>query len=230
MSMTINATKRNEQGKGASRRLRHQQQVPAIVYGGETAPCAIALDIHKISHLLSNEEAYTSVLELFIDDKKEMVIIKDLQRHRAKNLITHIDFQRINLKQIITTRVPLHFIGADDNAAIRLGAMLNQFINTIEVACLPTDLPHGIDVDVSGLELGEHLSLTDLLIPDGVDITALQHGDIETHNQTIASVAMPKKVVEEEEIEPTDEEGETEESSDDDGADDDNDNNDNAKT
>lgn len=209
MSIVINAMMRTNYGKGASRRLCRQERLPAIVYGGDETPCAISLNVHEITHLLNNEETYTSVLDLLIDKKKEIVIIKDLQRHRVKNRITHIDFQRIDLKKTIITRVPLHFNGSDDNAAIRTGAILNQFLTTVEIACLPTNLPHSIEVDVSKLEVGEHISLTDLIIPESVSIVALQHGDIEAHNQAVVSVVIPKKVVEEVE-EVKEEEDETE--------------------
>lgn len=199
MNTTINATTREDQGKGASRRLRLAQRVPAIVYGTGKAPEAISLNIHEITHLLENEEMFTSVLDLTIDKKTQPIIIKDLQRHPAKNTIMHVDLLRVNLKQTIVTNIPLHFIGEENNEAIRLGAVLNQFITSIEISCLPTDLPNGIDIDISALELGEHISLTELNIPDGVTMTALTHGDIEAHNQSVAAVQEAKKMAEIEE-------------------------------
>jgi len=104
---------------------------------------------------------------------------------------------------------------ARDNEELRIGNMLNQFVVSIEISCLPKDLPHGIDVDVSGLGLGDHLTLTDLVLPEGVVITSLQHEDIEAHDQTVCSVTEPKLIIEEEEIEDTvdselDEEGDAE--------------------
>jgi large subunit ribosomal protein L25 len=199
MSMTINATTRDDQGKGASRRLRREEQVPAIVYGAGKNPSAITLNIHEITHLLEKEEAFTSVLDLVIDKKIEPVIVKDLQRHPAKNCITHVDLLRINMKKAIVTSIPLHFIGEDDNEAMRLGAILNHFVNSIEVSCLPADLPNGIDVDISDLAIGDHISLTGLNIPEGVTITALTHGDIEAHDQSVVAVQEPKIMAEEEE-------------------------------
>jgi len=106
-----------------------------------------------------------------IDKKIEPVIVKDLQRHPAKNCITHVDLLRINLKKALVTSIPLHYLGEDDNEAMRLGAILNQFVTSIEVSCLPADLPNGIDVDISGLAIGDHISLTGLNIPEGVTIT-----------------------------------------------------------
>lgn len=201
MSITVNATEREDQGKGASRRLRKEEKVPSIVYGGKNAPLMIALNIHEITHLLEDENTFTSVLDLMVGKSKESVVIKDIQRHPAKNTVTHIDFLRVDAKQTLVTTTPLHFIGMEENDALRLGNMLNQFVVSIEISCLPKDLPHGIDVDVTSLELGDHLSLTDLVLPEGVVITSLQHEDVEAHDQTICSVSEPKLIVEEEEEE-----------------------------
>ena len=199
MSITINATVRNDQGKGASRRLRREEKVPGIVYGAGKEPSAISLNIHEITHLLENDDAYTSVLDLSIDKKVEPVIIKDLQRHPAKNTVTHVDLLRINMKQAIVTSIPLNFTGSDDNEALRLGAILNQFINAVEVSCLPADMPNGIEVDISNLVLGDHISLTGLNMPEGVTLTALTHGDIEAHDQSVVAVQEAKVMAEIEE-------------------------------
>ena len=199
--MIINATVRDDddQGKGASRRLRREEKIPAIVYGAGKEPSAISLNIHEITHLLESDDAYTSVLDLSIDKKVEPVIIKDLQRHPAKNTITHVDLLRINMKQAIVTSIPLNFTGSDDNEALRLGAILNQFINAVEVSCLPADMPNGIDVDISNLALGDHISLTGLNMPEGVTLTALTHGDIEAHDQSVVAVQEAKIMAEVEE-------------------------------
>jgi len=199
MGMIINATTRDDQGKGASRRLRREEKIPAIVYGAGKEPSAISLNIHEITHLLENDDAYTSVLDLSIDKKVEPVIIKDLQRHPAKNTVTHVDLLRINMKQAIVTSIPLNFTGSDDNEALRLGALLNQFINTVEVSCLPADMPNGIEVDISNLVLGDHISLTGLNMPEGVTLTALTHGDIEAHDQSVVAVQEAKVMAEIEE-------------------------------
>ncbi len=206
--MTINATPRDDQGKGASRRLRREEKVPAIVYGAGKEPSAISLSIHEITHLLENEEAFTSVLDLAIDKKTEPVIVKDLQRHPAKNCITHVDLLRINMKQTIVTNVPLNFTGEEDNEAIRLGAVINQLINTVEISCLPADMPNSIDIDISALALGDHISLTGITLPDGVTLTALAHDDVEAHDQSVVSVQEPKLMAEEVEEEVVDAEGE----------------------
>ena len=207
MSITVNALVREDQGKGASRRLRKEEKVPSIIYGGTKEPLMISLNIHEITHLLEDENTFTSVLDLVVGKSKDSVVIKDIQRHPAKNTVFHVDFLRVDAKHALVTTTPLHFIGMEENEAIRLGNMLNQFVVSIEISCLPQDLPHGINVDVTNLELGEHLTLTDLILPEGVIITSLQHEDIEAHDQTICSVSEPKLIVEEEEEEAEEEEG-----------------------
>ena len=199
MSITVNALVREDQGKGASRRLRKEEKVPSIIYGGTKEPLMISLNIHEITHLLEDENTFTSVLDLVVGKSKDSVVIKDIQRHPAKNTVFHVDFLRVDAKHALITNTPLHFIGMEENEAIRLGNMLNQFVVSIEISCLPQDLPHGINVDVTNLELGEHLTLTDLILPEGVIITSLQHEDIEAHDQTVCSVSEPKIVEEEEE-------------------------------
>lgn len=196
MSLTINATVREDQGKGASRRLRHAEKVPAIIYGAGKTPTNITLDVHEITHLLENEESYTSVLDLMVDKKKEAVIIKDLQRHPAKNIVTHVDFLRIDMNQTLVTSIPLHFIGTDDNESVRLGAIVNQFVTSVEVSCLPADLPTAIDVNITDLEMGGHISLTGLDMPKGVTLTALTHGDIDAHDQSVVAIQEAKIMAE----------------------------------
>ena len=210
MSITVNASEREDQGKGASRRLRKEEKVPSIIYGGKSGPLMITLSIHEITHLLENENTFTSVLDLVVGESKESVVLKDIQRHPSKNTITHVDFLRVDAKQTLVTTTPLHFLGTEENEALRLGNMLNQFVVSVEISCLPKDLPHGIDVDVTNLEVGDNLSLTDLVLPEGVIITSLQHEDIEAHDQTVCSVSEPK-IIEEEEEEEIIEDGESEE-------------------
>ena len=200
MSITVNATEREDQGKGASRRLRKEEKVPSIIYGGKQDPLMVTLSIHEITHLLEDENTFTSVLDLVVGKSTESVVLKDIQRHPAKNTITHVDFLRVDAKQTLVTTTPLHFIGMEENEALRLGNMLNQFVVSVDISCLPKDLPHGIDVDVTSLEVGDHLSLTDLVLPEGVIIIALQHEDVEAHDQTVCSVSEPKVIEEEEEI------------------------------
>lgn len=199
MSTTINATMRKDQGKGASRRLRHQEKVPAIIYGAGKTPSKITLNLHEITNLLENEKVFTSILELVVDKKIQPVIIKDLQRHPYKNLAMHVDFLRVNMKKAIVTSIPLHFIGEEENEAMRLGAILNQFITTIEVSCLPADLPNAIEVNISNLALGDHISLTEISMPKGVTVTALTHDDIQAHDQNVVAIQEARLMAENQE-------------------------------
>jgi large subunit ribosomal protein L25 len=199
MSITVNAILREDQGKGASRRLRKKEMIPSIVYGGKKEPIMISLNIHEITHLLEDEHTFTSVLDLVVDKLEESVVLKAVQRHPAKNTINHVDFLRVDAKQTLVTNTPLHFIGMDENETLRLGNMLNQFIVSVEISCLPKDLPNGINVDVTNLALGDHLTLTNLVLPEGVIIIAFQHDDITAHDQTVCSVSEPKIIEEEEE-------------------------------
>ena len=203
MSITLEAVSRKDKGKGSSRRLRRTFNIPGIIYGANKDPVAITLDFHQLDHLLEfNEEVYTSILTVKIAKTKETVIIKALQRHPATRVITHIDFLRIDTKHKITTSVPLDFINVKENSALRLGAVLNQFINSIEVTCLAKELPHKIEVDVSELIMDTGIKLTDLILPKGVIIKALTHEDVSAHDQTVVLVSASRKIpTEEEELE-----------------------------
>ena len=195
MSITLKAMIREDKGKGSSRRLRHANRIPAVVYGADKSVLSISLDFHELSHLLVfTDNIFTSVIKVKIDKTNETVIIKDLQRHPSGGQVTHVDFLRISDKRLIIITVPLNFIGHENNSLLRLGAILNQFTNSIKVKCLPKDLPHSIDIDVTNITLEDSVRLTDLVLPKGVVICALVHKDIEAHNQTVVSVSIARKM------------------------------------
>jgi large subunit ribosomal protein L25 len=196
MSITLEAKLRENKGKGASRRLKKSGEVPAIIYGGKKDAVSLSINSNTIEHLLEDESVYTSILDVNIDGKAEQGILKDIQRHPAKNIITHIDLQRVDAKTAITTRIPLSFVGSENNKYIRLGAVVNQFISMVEVKCLPKDLPTLIEVDISNLKVGEGMRFTDLNIGEGVMITALNHKDVDAYNQTVVSVSAARKMAE----------------------------------
>ena len=193
MNMIINALVRNCQGKGASRRLRNKYMLPAVVYGAGKKTTSIILNAYEINKLLDNEDAYTSVIDLMFNKIKEPVIIKALQRHPAKNNIIHVDLQRVSSEQVIVVSTPIHIVGTENNNALRIGSVINIFVSMVKISCLPKDLLHSIDIDVSSLKTGEHLSLTDIKLPDGVNIIDLQHDNIEAYNKTIVSITVAKK-------------------------------------
>ena len=133
---------REDQGKGASRRLRLKGKVPAIIYGAGRPPRALVFDQNKVLQKLENESFYSSVLNIKVGDKSQAAILKDLQRHPAKHMIMHMDFQRIVEDQLIKVNVPLHYTGADAAVGVKDGGgKVAHLINDVEVACLPKDLP-----------------------------------------------------------------------------------------
>lgn len=173
------ATARNELGTSASRRLRRAKQfIPAIVYGGDEAPMPIGVEQREFYRVLETEEAiYTSILNLDIDGKKQQVILKDMQRHPFKPLVNHVDFQRVDSTHAVTVLVPLHFKNEEVCVGVKQqGGTIQHLLNEVEVSALPQNLPQFIDIDVSSLEVGDTIHLSDLQMPEGVSITALAHG------------------------------------------------------
>ena len=191
---------REDQGKGASRRLRRQLKVPAIIYGAGRPPRPLAFDHNKVLQQLENESFYSSILNIKVGDKSQAAILKDLQRHPAKNQILHMDFQRIVEDEEIRMNVPLHFIGEDVAPGVkRDGGSVSHLMTDVEVVCLPRYLPEYINVDVSKLELDEMLNLSDLTLPEGVEIPALAQGP--EADRAVVSIHVIKEVVIEEEEE-----------------------------
>lgn len=173
----INAQSREDAGKGASRRLRRTDQVPGIVYGGKSEPKMISLVHNELMQHLENETFYSHILNLKIDGKAEQVILKDLQRHPAKPLVMHADFQRVSAKSKLRTSVPLHFTGEDDAPGIKIGGAISHNITSVEIVCLPKDLPEFIEVDMSEMEIGDNVHLSELSLPKGVEIPVLAQGE-----------------------------------------------------
>ena len=190
---------REDQGKGASRRLRRQLKVPAIIYGAGRPPRPLAFDHNKVLQQLENESFYSSILNIKVGDKSQAAILKDLQRHPAKNQILHMDFQRIVEDEEIRMNVPLHFIGEDVAPGVKqAGGSVSHLMTDVEIVCLPRYLPEYIDVDVSGLELDEMLNLSDLKLPEGVEIPALAQGP-EADRAVVSIHVIKEMVIEEEE-------------------------------
>jgi large subunit ribosomal protein L25 len=198
-SFEINAEPRENVGKGASRRLRKTGKVPGIVYGTKKDAVMISLDQNSLGHQLELEAFYSHILTLNIGKKSDQVVIKDLQRHPYKRQIMHIDFQRVDAKEKITMRVPLHFINEGICIGVKNdGGVVSHVMTDLEISCLPKDLPEYIEVDLAKVELNEAIHLSELKLPEGVEIYALTHGGDET--RTVASVHLPR-AEEEDEIE-----------------------------
>ncbi len=178
MQIEINASKRDTQGTGASRRLRRAGRVPGIVYGGTVAAQSVDLNHKDLFFGLKNEAFHSSVLALNIDGVKESVLLRDFQMHPYKPLVLHIDFQRVDASQKIHMKVPLHFVNAEVSPGVKLaGGVVSHLITDAEVLCLPGVLPEFIEVDLSTLEAGQTIHLSDLALPDGVEFASLVRGE-----------------------------------------------------
>src|ERR1700682_5366785 len=177
-SFELVAEFRETQGKGASRRLRHEGKVPAILYGGHADARTLTLNHQKLLIMLDNERFYSTILNLKVGDQSQAAILKDVQRHPFKNAIVHVDFQRVDEKEKIRISIPLHFTGAAISPGVKSqGGIVSHMRNDVEVSCLPKDLPEFIEVDLSGLSVNESIHLSQLKVPDGVTLVELAKDD-----------------------------------------------------
>ena len=194
----LTAELREDIGKGASRRLRRSGKVPAVLYGGGRKPRALTLDHTKLLHQMEQEAFYNSVLTINVGKETQAAIVKDVQRHPAKRHIWHVDFQRILADEKIRMQVPFHFIGEDVAPGVKTGGgVVSHVMSEVEISCLPKDLPEYLDVDVSALELDQIIHLSEITVPDGVELLALSHGDVE-HDPAVVTIHRPRVEVEEE--------------------------------
>ena len=195
MKIEISADKRTLQGKGASRRLRGSGKVPAIIYGGEQEPQSIEMDHNDLFHKLKLEAFHASILSLSIEGKKEQVLLRDIQMHPFKHQVLHVDFQRVDKNQKIHMKVPLHFINAENSPGVKTsGGIVTHILTEVDISCLPDALPEFISVDLIELTAGHTLHLSDLVLPNGVEIVALTKGD----NSAVATIVIPRSVLSDE--------------------------------
>ncbi len=206
-SFIIEAEVRTDTGKGASRRLRYSDKVPAVLYGAGKDPVALTLSHNEMFHHLENEAFYSHILTINVDKKKEKAILKDLQRHPAKPRLMHVDFQRVDMKEKIRMHVPLHFINEDVAPGVKAGGLITHSATEVHVACLPKDLPEFIEVDLGKLELDASLHVSDLILPKGIESVDLGHGDDSSHDHIVAAIHLPRaeKATEEDEEAPAEE-------------------------
>ena len=196
----LNAEFREDIGKGASRRLRRQGMVPAIIYGAGRPTRSIAFDHNKVIKQLENESFYSSVLNIKVGDRSQAVILKDMQRHPAKRLIMHMDFQRIVEDEVMRMNVPIHLVNTDIAVGVKQGGgSVSHLMTDVEVVCLPRNLPEYLEIDIADLELDEMRYISDIPLPEGVEIPALAQGD--EANRPVVSIHIIKEVVIEEEEE-----------------------------
>lgn len=184
----LEASLRSNVGRGASRRLRREDAVPAIVYGGKNPPRPVSLAHNKVLQALEHEAFYSHILTLKTDGSSERVILKAVHRHPYKPRILHMDFQRIDPNQKLHMHVPLHFLNEENCAGVKQGGIISHLLNDIEIACLPDDLPEFIEVDLGTVNLNQTLHLSDLKLSDKISLVALAHG----RDLPIVSVAPPR--------------------------------------
>jgi large subunit ribosomal protein L25 len=185
--MKVIASTRNAQGTGASRRLRHLGKVPGILYGGGSEPINIEVEHNPLFHALRKEKFHASILDLELDGSAQRVLLRDFQMHPYRQIVLHIDFQRVAEDQPVHMRVPLHFVGAENSPAVKLSAaLIGHVLSNVEIACLPRDLPEYIEVDLSGLTAQSTLHVSDLKMPPGV--SAVRKGK---ENPVVVTVTVP---------------------------------------
>ena len=182
----IQAVARSDGGKGASRRLRREGLVPGIIYGGGKDPEMVSTPHNKLLQHLEHEAFYSSIVNVEVEGIKQRVILKDLQRHPAKPFVIHFDLQRVADTDRIKMNVPLHFIGEENSPGVKSGGNISHALVDLEVICEAQNLPEFIEIDVSTLDVGDVLHLTDIKLPEGVEIVSMTHGD--DHDEMVVSV------------------------------------------
>jgi large subunit ribosomal protein L25 len=189
ISFELVADVRNDEGKGASRRLRRAGQVPAILYGGKAAPQSLSLKHEKLMTLVENEKFYSTILGIKVGESVQPVIVKDLQMHPAKNQVLHLDLQRVFDNEKIRIRLPIHFQGESISPGVKTqGGQVSHRLTDIEVQCLPKDLPEEITLDLSQMNVNENKYLSDIPLPEGVISTIALQG----RNEVVVSISNPR--------------------------------------
>ncbi|AOR69516.1 50S ribosomal protein L25/general stress protein Ctc [Burkholderia stabilis] len=190
--MKVVAFERQQQGTGASRRLRNAGKTTGIVYGGEAAPQKIELDHNALWHALKKEAFHSSILDLEVAGQSQQVLLRDVQYHPFKQLVLHVDFQRVDASKKLHTKVPLHFLNAEASPAVKLSSAIVSHVATeIEIECLPAALPEFLEVDLSKIEAGQSLHAKDITLPNGVALVA----HIDAENPVVASATVPAGAV-----------------------------------
>lgn len=189
---TLDAEIREDLGKGASRRLRRTRDfIPAIIYGGKEAPAAISLDHKKILKAVQFESFFSNILSINLNNKVQKVVLKDLQRHPYKPFVQHIDFLRVADSDIITMKIPVHFINENICPGVKEGGIINHLAIDLEVKCKAKDLPEYIEIDLANLELDQAIHLSEIKLPKGVEIPALSHG--KSYDASVVNVHLPRQ-------------------------------------
>ena len=189
--MNVVAFARAKQGTGASRRLRNSGRTPGIIYGGAAEPQLVEVDHNTLWYALKKEAFHASVLEMDLDGSKSQVLLRNVQYHPFKQLVLHVDFQRVDANTVLTMKVPVHFSGAEESPAVKIDkCLVTPIVNEIEVSCLPKDLPEFITVDLSKLEKGHVIHVNEVALPKGVKLASQS-------TAAMVSVAVPAAAEEE---------------------------------
>jgi len=176
ITFQVGADSRHEQGKGASRRLRRAGKVPAVLYGGQGGPRNITLDHQQLLTLIDKEQFYSSIISVNVDSQQQPAIIRDVQMHPARNAVVHVDLQRVVESEKLRIRLPIHFKGEAVAPGVKTqGGVVSHLMQDVEVSCLPADLPEFLELDLSGMNLNDTLTLEDIKLPAGVTIPELAH-------------------------------------------------------
>ncbi len=209
---TIVAEFREDVGKGASRRLRREGKVPAIIYGGHRDPVALTLQQTALLRAAEHESFYASIIEIQVgDDITQQAVVRDMHRHPFKPIVMHVDFMRVSADEVLTIAVPIHFIGEDRSPAGKAsGVVIQHHMTDVEIEALPKDLPEFLSVDLSAMDVGDAVMLSDIPLPEGVTIPALESGE---ENDAVVANAIHVKETQgtDEDVEEIPEAGEAEE-------------------
>ena len=192
----LEAESRSDKGKGASRRLRRDGMVPAVIYGGSEEPQSIKLVHSEILKRLEHEAFYSHILTVNVDGKPSKTILRDMQRHPAKPVIMHMDFMRVDESKPIRVHVPLHFIGEDVAPGAKEGGLISHDLVEVALEVLPKHLPEYIEVDISAMDIGDSLHLSDLKLPETGSLVELARG--EGHDLPVVSIHVRRGGAEEE--------------------------------
>jgi large subunit ribosomal protein L25 len=195
---TFKAQTREDIGTSASRRLRHQGEIPAVLIDKKEGTQCLTFSHDKIFNAFENNDIFSSIVTLKVGRKSHSTMISDVQRHPYKRKILHVDFTKVDTKQALSTSIPLNFIGEEDAPFTEDGRHLNTIVTEIEISCLPKDLPHSIEIDVSSMTSEDTIQLSAIVVPAGVTITGLDAENPES-DITIAMVSAPHKEQEESE-------------------------------
>lgn len=186
------AEPRSALGKGASRRLRRAGRVPGVLYGAGKEPVSLSMEASRIGKQMENEAFFSHILAVRVGGEEAQAVVKDLQRDPATSQILHVDLQRVSSSEELHMRVPLHFVNEADSPGKRHGGVISHLMVDVEIGCLPSDLPEFIEVDMSGLDVGDSLHLSDLVMPDRVRLMPLVHDP--ENDQPVVTVQHPQKL------------------------------------